>query len=78
MTINNIQKHNRMYNENSKLNEMFLKNDINYIVQFTQFHLQFTTSFFIVKKYNQDAKVELLKKIFHERNITFINVRINL
>ena len=62
MTIDDIQKYNKIYNENSKLNKMFSKDDINHIIQFTQFQLQFTILFLIVKKYNQDAKIELLKK----------------
>ena len=66
-----------MYNENSKLNGMFFKNNIIYIVQFTRFQLQFTTSSLIVKEYSQDARIELFEKIFHERKITFINVKIN-
>ena len=62
MIIDDIQRNNKMYNENSKFNEIFFKNYVNYIVQFTQFQLQFTTSSLIVKKYNQDAKVELFKE----------------
>ena len=78
MTIDNIQKHNRMYDENPKFNEMSFKNDINHIIQFTRSQLQFTTLLLIVKKYNQDARAELFKKIFYERKIIFINVKINL
>ena len=62
MTIDNIQKYNRIYNENPKLNERSFKNDINHIVQLTRSQLQFTASFLIVKKYSQDAKVGLFKK----------------
>ena len=62
VTIDNIQKHNRMYNENSKFNEMFFKDDISHVVQFTRFQLQFTILSLIVKKYSQDAKIELLRK----------------
>ena len=39
VTIGGIQKHNKMHNENSKLNEMSFKNDINHVVQFTRFQL---------------------------------------
>ena len=62
MTINDIQKYNKIYDKNSKLNEMFFKNDISHVVQSIRFQLQFTTSFLIVKKYNQDTKVELFKE----------------
>ena len=62
MTIDNIHKHNKMYNRNSKLNEMFFENDVSHVVQSTRFQLQFTTSSLIVKKYNQNARIELLKK----------------
>ena len=60
--INDIQKHNKMYNGNSKLNEMSFKDDVSYIIQFMQFQLQFTTSSLIIKKYNQDTKIELFKE----------------
>ena len=62
VTINDIQKYNKIYNENSKFNEISFKDDVNHVVQSTRFQLQFTASFLIVKKYSQDAKVELLKK----------------
>ena len=62
VTIDDIQKHNRMYDENSKFNEMSFKNDINHVVQSMRFQLQFTISFLIVKKYNQDARIELFRK----------------
>ena len=62
VTIDDIQKHNRIYDGNSKLNEISFKDDVNHVIQFTQSQLQFTISFLIVKKYNQDAKVELLKE----------------
>ena len=62
MTINDIQKHNKIYDENPKLNEMFFKDDVNHIVQSTQFQLQFITSFLIVKKYSQEARTELFKE----------------
>ena len=62
MTIDDVQKHNRMYDGNSKFNEMFFKNNVSHIVQSTRFQLQFTTSFLIVKKYNQDVRVELFKE----------------
>ena len=62
MTINDIQKRNKMYGENSKLNGIFFKNNVNYIVQFTRFQLQFTMLFLIIQKYNQDAKIGLLKE----------------
>ena len=62
MTIDNIQKHNKMYDENLKLNEMFFKSDVNHIVQFTRSQVKFTSSFLIVKKYNQNARIELFKK----------------
>ena len=50
MIIDDIQKYNKMYNKNSKLNEMFFKDNVSHIVQFTQFQLQFITLFLIVKK----------------------------
>ena len=62
VTIDDIQKHNKMYNKNSKLNKMSFKDDVNHVIQLTRFQLQFTTSFLIIKKYSQDAKAELLKK----------------
>ena len=80
MTINDIQKHNKMFDENSKLNEMTFKDDVSHVVQLTQSQLQFTTSFLIVKKYNQDAKAELFRKNIsrtknniHQRSDQFIN-----
>ena len=39
VTIDDIQKHNKMYSENSKFNEMFFQNDVNHVVQFTRFQL---------------------------------------
>ena len=48
--------------ENSKFNEIFFKNDIDHVIQFTRFQLQFTTLFLIIKKYNQNAKIELFKE----------------
>ena len=39
VTINYIQKYNKMYNENSKFNEMFFKDDVNYVIQFTRSQL---------------------------------------
>ena len=39
VTIDNIQKHNKMYNENPKLDKMFFKNDVNHVIQVTQFQL---------------------------------------
>ena len=36
VTIDDIQKHNKMYDENSKLNAMFFKDDINHVVQLTR------------------------------------------
>ena len=78
--INDIQKHNRMYKENSKFNKMFFKNDVGHVIQFTRFQLRFTTSFLIVKKYNQNARIELLRKnvlqiknILHQRQSQFID-----
>ena len=62
MTIDDIQKYNKMYDENSKLNEMFFKDDVSHVVQFTQFQLQFTTLFLVIKKYSQDARIELFRK----------------
>ena len=62
MTINNIQKHNRMYDKNSKLNGISFLNDINHVIQLTRSRLQFTLSFLIIKKYNQNAMIELFKK----------------
>ena len=62
MTIDDIQKYNKIYDENSKLNKMFFKNDVSHVIQFTQSQLQFTTSFLIIKEYNQDAKTELFKE----------------
>ena len=62
MTIDDIQKHNKMYDENSKLNKMFFKDDVSHVVQLTRFQLQFTASFPIIKKYSQDVKIELLKE----------------
>ena len=80
MTIDDIQKHNKMYDENSKLNQMSFKDDVSHIVQFTRSQLQFTTSFLIVKKYSQDVKFELLKENvsraksnIHQRQNQFIN-----
>ena len=52
VTIDDIQKHNKIYDRNSKLNEISFKDDVNHIIQFTQFQLQFTTSSLIIKKYN--------------------------
>ena len=48
---------------------MIFKNNISYIVQPTRSQLQFITSFLIVKKYNQDAKVELFKNSRAKNNI---------
>ena len=62
MTIDDIQKYNKRYDENSKLNEMSFKDDINYVIQLTSFQLQFTKSFLNVNEYSQNAKVELFKK----------------
>ena len=62
VTINNIQKHNKIYDKNSKLNEMSFKNNISHIVQLTRSQLQFTALFLIIKKYNQNAKIELFKE----------------
>ena len=62
VTINDIQKHNKIDDKNSKLNEIAFKNDVNHVVQFTQFQLQFTASFLIVKEYSQDARIQLFKK----------------
>ena len=80
MTIDDIQKYYRMYNKNSKLNEMFFKDDISYVVQFTRFQLQVITLFLIVKKYNQNARIELFKENvsraknnIHQRQNQFIN-----
>ena len=80
MTIDNIQKHNKMYNENSKLNEMFFKNDVSHVVQFTRFQLQFTTLSLIVKQHNQNIKIELFRKNvsraksnIHQHQNQFIN-----
>ena len=80
MTINDIQKHNKMYDKNSKFNEMSFKDDINYVIQFTRSQLQFTISFLIIKKYNQNVKIELLKKNIsrtknkiYQRQSQFIN-----
>ena len=80
VTIDDIQKHNKMYDENPKLKEMFFKNDVSHVVQFTRFQLQFTTSFLIVNKYNQNVKIELYKKNvsrtknnIHQRQSQFIN-----
>ena len=39
VTINDIQKYNKMYNRNSKFNEMFFKDDVNHIVRFTRSQL---------------------------------------
>ena len=52
VTINDIQKHNKIYKENSKFNEILFKDNISHVVQFTRFQLQFTTSSLIIKKYN--------------------------
>ena len=62
ITIDNIQKYNRIYGGNSKLNGISFKNDVSHIIQLTRFQLQFTISFLIVKKYNQDARAELFKE----------------
>ena len=62
MTIDDIQKHNKIYDENSKFNEMSFKDNVNHVVQFTRSQLQFTSSSLIIKKYNQDARVELLRE----------------
>ena len=62
VTINDIQRHNTMYDENSKFNEISFRDDLNHVIQFTRSQLQFTISFLIVKKYNQNAKIELLKE----------------
>ena len=37
VTIENIQKHNKIYDENLKFNKTFFKNDINRVVQLAQF-----------------------------------------
>ena len=39
VTSDDIQKHNKMYNENSELNEIFFKNDIDHVIQFTRSQL---------------------------------------
>ena len=62
VTIDDIQKYNKMYDENSKFNEMSFKDDVSHVVQFMRFQLQFITSSLIVKEYNQDVKAELLRK----------------
>ena len=51
-----------MYDENSKFNKIFFKNDVSHVIQSTRSQLQFTTSFLIVKKYNQDVRVEFLRE----------------
>ena len=60
--IEDIKKYNKMYDENSKLNGISFKDDINYIVQFTQFQLQFTILSLIIKKYSPNVKIELFKE----------------
>ena len=35
VTIENIQKHNKIYDENLKFNETFFKNDVNHVVQYS-------------------------------------------
>ena len=50
VTIDDIQKHNKMYDENSKFNEMSSKDDISHVVRFTRFQLQFIALSLIVKK----------------------------
>ena len=69
-----------MYDENSKFNEMFFKDDISHVVQSIRFQLQFTASFLIVKKYSQNVNIELFKKNvlrtknnIHQRQNQFIN-----
>ena len=62
VTIDDIQQHNKIYSEYSKLNKISFKNNINHIIQFTQSQLQFTISFLIVKEYSQNARLELFKK----------------
>ena len=37
VTIENIQKHNKIYDENLKFNETFFKNNVNYVVQSARF-----------------------------------------
>ena len=78
--IDDIQKHNKIDDENSKLNKTFFKDDINHVVQSTRSQLQFTVSFLIVKKYNQNSKIEFFKKNIsraknniHQRQNQFIN-----
>ena len=39
VTIDDIQKYNKTYDENPKLNEMFFKDNISHIIQFTRFQL---------------------------------------
>ena len=39
VTIDDIQKYNKMYDENSKFNGMSFKDDVSHVVQFTQFQL---------------------------------------
>ena len=64
VTIDNIQKHNKIYDENLKFNEISFKDNDNHVVQFTRFQLQFTISFLIIKKYNQNVRIELFKENF--------------
>ena len=37
VTIDDIQKYNKIYNEKSKLNRMSFKDNINHVIQFTRF-----------------------------------------
>ena len=39
VTIENIQKHNKIYDENLKLNETFFKDDVSHVVQSARFQL---------------------------------------
>ena len=39
VTIENIQKHNKIYDENLKFNETFFKNDVSRVMQFARSQL---------------------------------------
>ena len=64
VTVENIQKYNKMYDENSTLTEISFKNNINHVVQFTQFQIQFTTRFLIIKKQSKYKSRVVQKEYF--------------
>ena len=37
VTVDDVQKHNKMYNKNSKFNKMSFKDDVSHVIQFMQF-----------------------------------------